>query len=663
MKKLTLFLLLATTPQIWGMSSTMTHRVMGTSPLLYRMMDYSKQQLCFEVEPIYSKMYDSAHVNEYLILNGKSNLSLNQQGNGDINPTWLNLMSNNTLANYNSTISFDPFLSQAGALLHFYDQYDNYFIDVKTALIECTTQIKLSEVGGGNGLIPGVVNAQQAFTQADWNYGKIGNKSHVVGLDNIEFRVGGVGTARSDASNYNLLFAGFLLVEAPTGSGTKAESLFEAQVGTNHWGVGLGFEALVSGDDDLKFMVAANYRYLTPEWETRSFDLLGNGQWSRYLAVQDTYGLPTAPATLGLPGINYFTQNAYINGRSEFNTYLRLQKHFSSCYFELSYNFFCIQGETIGTIANIEPGYGIYTLTGPAGGAGGVTTSSTATINQDVTTPDSITAPISITTANFNKLSAAASAYATNTLTGRLEVQNEKVIFGFGASIEVAQSKSAISTWSVWAQVGFLFDNKSNCPDRQCPSELSELYDFNTITANIKQQNESDIINTFEFLEDEVAEAEEDAIKILDESLSLAENAILINEINDNIDQALKNIQDQKAAVATTAPADQTPAAPAPVAEEKAVETPVIPAPAAPVVAQEETSPEEKTEEAPVADETAETISLENHKTIPQAENGIALHEAKSMNEKDVSTFLHHDKINNAAMSDADIVTKLNNTK
>lgn len=491
--KLAALVVLTSSAQLSASSSNMTHRVMGTSQLLYKMMDYSKHQICFETAPIFSSMYDPAHVNSNIILSGKSSLIFDQQGGGDINPTWLNLMANNTSADYYSTVTFTPSMTQSGALFHWYDQLDNdMFFDVKTALVQCKSEVAINEVGGGNGLNSGILNAQQAFTQSDWNYGKIGQANHVVGLDNIELRVGRAVNCNSESSSYDMLIAAFGLFEIPTGSGTKAEWLFEPQVGTNHWGIGFGFEALVSGDDDLKFMIAGNYRYLTPAWETRSFDLLDNGQWSRYLLVQNTYGLPTAPATLGLPGINYFTQQAYINGRSELNLYTRLQKQFNNCYFEVAYNFSCIQRETIGTIKDVPADYGIYTLTGPAGGAGGVTTSSNASINQDITILDPITSPVNFSTDNFNKLSAAASAYATNTVTARLEIHRKNIIYGFGASIESALSASAISTWSVWGQFGFVFDNFISNNDTSC--DLLSSYDFDYATHTTHQTN--DINNT-----------------------------------------------------------------------------------------------------------------------------------------------------------------------
>lgn len=484
MKKSIITLLFLSSLQVSAISSNVTHRVMGTSPLLYKMIDYSKHKVSFEAEPIYMSMYENQQVVSNMILGGKKTLTFDQQGSGDFNPMWINLMSINQDANYNSEVTFNPSLTQSGVLLHWYNNFENMFIDVRTALVQSKTEVTLTEVGGGNGLIPGILNAQQAFSQADWNYGKIGQANHVVGLDNIELRIGGVTKATSNASTYNLFITGFGIIEAPTGTGTKSEWLFEPQVGTNHWGLGLGFEALVCGDDDLRFMIAGNYRYLIPAWETRSFDLLYNGQWSRYLGVQDTYGLPTAPTTLALPGINFFTQQAYIKGRSELNLYTRLSKQMRSSLFELSYNFFCLQQESIGTIKNPTPGYGIYALTGPAGGAGGVTTASKATINQDLTNFDQIGSPVAITVDDFNKASACQGTYAANTIAARLEIMHNNIVYGFGAAIEAGLSNNAISTWSVWAKFEYQFDNTQTSENHA--QQTSSMYNIDPINGTIE---------------------------------------------------------------------------------------------------------------------------------------------------------------------------------
>jgi len=433
----------------------MSHRVMSTSPLLYKMINYSNRQISYSAEGIFSSMYDNQHTIANLTPEGKQTLTLDQQGTGDINPFWINLISNNSAADYNSDVTFTPKLTEAGALFHYYSQFEKTFIDVKTALVQCKSEVTIDEVGGGNGLNSGILNAQQAFTQDSWNYGKIGESNQVTGLDNIELRVGGY-TEISNQSAYDIFFSGFGIVEAPTGSGTKAEWLFEPQVGTNHWGIGLGAETLFTNDNGLKVMVAGNYRYLAPAFETRSFDLTDNGAWSRYLLLQYNYDLPNSPVA-GVSGINYLTQSAYIKGRNELNLYARLQKECNSCSFELSYNYLYAQQETIGSTAALSVDYGIYTLAGPSGGGGGATTSSTATINQSTTASDAT--PIQLTSSMLDKASAQAGSYSTSSITARIEKSNENFVYGLGANVNIAQSASALSTWAVWAKFELLFDN------------------------------------------------------------------------------------------------------------------------------------------------------------------------------------------------------------
>ncbi|MGZ6251044.1 MAG: hypothetical protein ACXWL2_03385 [Candidatus Chromulinivorax sp.] len=546
-------------------SSTMTHRTLASSPLLYKMIDYSKKQRSFETEPLYVSTYDASRINQNIILGNKQTLIFDQQGQGDFNPSWINLMANTQQANYTSQVTFNPKLTQSGALFHWYDEFDKLFIDIRTALVQTKSQVLIQEVGGGNGLNSGIVNAQQAFTQSAWNYGKIGGPNHVVGLDDVELRFGGISKATSDASTYDLLITGFGIIQAPTGTGSTAEWLFEPRVGTNHWGVGFGFETLVTTDSDFRFMIAGNYRYFTPAWETRSFDLMHNGQWSRYLGVQDTYGLGTttqAPTTLPLPGINFFTQQAQILGRSQVDLYLRLAKQFQSSYFEISYNLFCKQKESIGTIKNTPTGYGIYAMTGASGGGGGVATASNATINQANPTADAVLYPITFSSANFDKTSAIEKTYATNTIAARLEITRNNIAYGFGAALESALSATALSTWTVWAKFEYFFDNIEQSNHESCSTHhnfesiyrVSENDGTPNIQANIQdyQSLQNNIINAFqdEFIE-EIPSFEFDQKNNNDLELDILENPELLDfqeHLNlENISQELPDFdQDQE---------------------------------------------------------------------------------------------------------------------
>ena len=459
MKKLLTVGLLVFGSQLYSITTVMNHRTVASSPLQYKQIDYADPSLSLEVEPWVSGMFDPQHVMENLGINGQSVMSLNQQGLGDINPEWVNLGSNTTANDYASTISLTPELLMFGALVHFYKEWDNIFVDLRTAVINCRTQVKIAEAGvmngGGIPLPDGqpVYNAYDAFTQSDWNYGKFGQLNNETGLDNIQLMLGGFGAVGSCKSCQSYV-AGFALVEAPTGHGTNAEWLFEPQVGTNHWALGAGLDYMIVGQSEFSLVAGGNYRYIFSNWETRSFDITLNGEWSRYLQLQSIAQLGSGPV-LGLPAINYLTQDALINGRSQVNAYARLQKRFEECLFELSYNFFYTQQETITEIDEIAAGYGIYDIFS----GGGIVTASTATIAQNNPADDPFGSPVTLVTSDLNLASGAQGQWMSNTIAARLQRVNEHTTWGIGGSVDLAMTAQAISAWSVWLNFELLLPN------------------------------------------------------------------------------------------------------------------------------------------------------------------------------------------------------------
>lgn len=458
MKKVLTVGLLIFGAQVYGeISTVMNHRLVTSSPLLYKQVDYAEKQLSFEIEPWASGMFDPEHTMENLGINGQANMILSQQGFGDINPELLLLGSSNSSRDYTSVISLKPELFMFGALLHFYKQFEFAFFDVKTALVNCKTIINIEEFGGGNGgmsqpnLDP-IYNAYDAFTQSDWNYGKFGQAQSVIRLENIQLTAGvSKEMASFSSQDCKSYIAGFVLMEVPTGKGTTAEWLFEPQVGTNHCAFGFGADYMIAADNGFSLVTGGNFRHMIANWETRSFDLTENGQWSRYLAYEALSNFPTGPIVAGLQGINLFTQEALIEGRDQITLYARLQKRFQNCLFELSYNYFYAQQETIKTVKKIQPGYGIYDVFN----SGGVSTASTATIAQ--ANPIQDATPVALTTNDLNLSSGAAGLSMSNSIAARLQWEHEKgFTMGLGTSVDLAHSAQAISTWSLWANIEVL---------------------------------------------------------------------------------------------------------------------------------------------------------------------------------------------------------------
>jgi len=459
MKKIVLIVQLMSAAGLCALSSTMNHRLMTTAPLLYKQIDYTHKNLSIEFEPIVAGSFSPEHTIANITPNGSWHLSLNQQGLGDINPAWLFLGSKNGLIDYDSTLVLTPTQQQYGLLFHTYKQFEYAFFDVRTSLIQSKSSINLHEIGGGNGGLvnyDGVVitDALQAFTQNDFEYGKIGVAPEVIGFENIQVMFGAsgkIGTLKEDTIP---LLAGFILFEVPTGAGTTAEYLGQAQVGTNHWGFGFGFDCMIAQDNEFSIVLGGNYRHFIGNWETRSFDLTENGPWSRYLLVEplDNFTNIIAPSVIGYPAINILTQQAFINGRNEINVYARLEKKFQGCLFELSYDFFYNQAESIEKVNAIPSGYGIYALNT----AGGITTSSSAKINEYPTIDQQDYYPVQLVTSDLNLASGAAGLWMSNTIAARLQRVQSWYTYGIGGSVDCAMSAQAISNWSVWANFEIL---------------------------------------------------------------------------------------------------------------------------------------------------------------------------------------------------------------
>lgn len=462
MKKICVIIILCCLSlSLYSISTVMNHRLTTSSPLLYKQNDYTFENLSIEIEPFISGSFDPDHTIAQLTPNGSMNLSLNQEGNGNINPAWLYLGSKNTTLDYASIVSLNPEQQLYGLLFHWYQQYKHFFFDMRTALMQSKSIVTLNEVGGGNGGLSnnlGVIiyDAYDAFTQNSYQYGKIGELQQLIGFDNIQVMLGATGEVSTNKNARSQLFlAGFSLLEVPTGAGTKAAWLFEPQLGSNHWAFGFGFDGMLVGNHGYSFVVGGNFRHYIANWETRTFDLTNNGPWSRYLLVEPLSTLDGS-LSVGMPGINIFTQPALIAGRNEINFYSRLKKSFGGSYLELSYNLAYKEAESIRTVTGIPSGYGIYAL----GTNGGSSTSSTAQINQvNPVVDNTIT---QLTTSDLNLSSGAADQWMSNTIAVRLQRTCDIYTYGFGATVDLARTAQAISSWAVWFDFEYLFDYTHN---------------------------------------------------------------------------------------------------------------------------------------------------------------------------------------------------------
>ena len=76
-KIMTMMMLLSCSTNMQAISTAMNHRLVTSSPLLYKQINYSEKEMSFELEPFISGMFDPEHTMANLGINGQSSMTLN----------------------------------------------------------------------------------------------------------------------------------------------------------------------------------------------------------------------------------------------------------------------------------------------------------------------------------------------------------------------------------------------------------------------------------------------------------------------------------------------------------------------------------------------------------------------------------------------------------
>src|SRR3990167_9813058 len=87
-------------------------RSVTMNPIFELSMTDRTYDLCnhalLSVKPFYTQSHSSERIAKQFLPNGKSKISVNQLGEGDVNPVWLGLENVTTGAIYTSTLSMAP---------------------------------------------------------------------------------------------------------------------------------------------------------------------------------------------------------------------------------------------------------------------------------------------------------------------------------------------------------------------------------------------------------------------------------------------------------------------------------------------------------------------------------------------------------------------------
>ena len=313
-----------------------------------------------------------------------------------------------------------------------------------------------------------IKNAYDAFANPDFLFGKIGIPQNRFGIENVQCKIGGYYQSQKEA--VLVVTTPYVVFSLPTGQKPDAQYMFSPQVGSNHFGIGAGVSAMFERLSDIVlFDVSVNYT--AKNYEVRSFDLVNNGKWSRYLQLQKIAPnvAPGGGFTPGIsvPGINVLTQNALIAPGFSCLAGIRWDKQWDNVGFFLGYTFFGRRPEKITEVNDIGLGYAIMALGSSGPLSFPPTTASTARINQSSTSglynqvqpdvPGSAASLQTLTTTDLDVNSAVSPAFVTSTATVGVRYNNDRLVVQGSAAVEFPYHNQGIATWSLWTLFAYQF--------------------------------------------------------------------------------------------------------------------------------------------------------------------------------------------------------------
>lgn len=424
--------------------------------------------------PFYQRSFNNRKTARYFFPHEQEQIVLAQDGTGDVNPVWLNLLCGQG-QNYRSILSMTPRRTEAGVNIALYKEFPRelnrgIWIAVVFTPMYARTNLHLCEKQQNcNGIVDNIQNGIDALNNPELLFGKFSScPLKRFGNDDIQIKVGYNQYTNDFLSHRGLYFVGTI----PTGIRPCNEYIFEPRIGTRHgaFGFGVNIDNLVCQSDNyiVSWMVDFKYRYLFGHRECRSFDLCQNGEWSRFLQV-----VPSNDRSNSSFGINScFTQKVKVKPRSQIDFWTAI--HWKHCNFnwEFGYDFWFRQSEKI-RFKNCKNNnccpFGIYDIAGDAARQNGQNqqlgqpiSASQAGICQAVTGPNQVVSDLIFTEVGpLDPNSGAHPRVISNKVYGSFAYDTycwgEPMFFGLGASVEAAVGKTGLDQWAVWGKWGINF--------------------------------------------------------------------------------------------------------------------------------------------------------------------------------------------------------------
>ncbi len=326
-------------------------------------------------------------INQYFLPSNKTSLNVQEyktpfftqdgQPSKDLEARNFNIVTSSVTETFRSNIAFNPQQTSFGIgyswiqnIWHDCDGVPRVWGEISFPVQYIKNEMNLRENvlndgGGADGNVgldgaQHVGNMTEAFAQSNWLYGKVNNCADlsVWGVSDVEITFG-YNALFSETCDFNA-YVGFV---APTGTKIdqkNAAYIWRPVIGNNHhWGVLFGAHACFylyeCGLHNLRLEFDAEGQYLFKNTQWRSFDLVQQGQWSRYLEVYQNVAAATAAAgdpsplnlDAGTSGINVFTTCAQVSPKFTANTNTGFIYNYRGLQFEGGFNFYVRQAEEI----------------------------------------------------------------------------------------------------------------------------------------------------------------------------------------------------------------------------------------------------------------------------------------------------------------------------
>lgn len=452
----------------------------------FRGRDYScdTQPAAFTVQStfFYQESNSADELAQYFLKCNKCELSVRENGSGDLGSSWFNIFADPSSEGFSSCISIAPKRKVYGGIIKYRQELccllKGLWASVLMPIVRVEHNMNLCERNVQN---PGVAEANgesflneagdhisnmvQAFNSRAWCFGKIKcGKMEKSGIDDLQFNLGYDVFARE---NWHLGVRFDMLI--PMGCRPTSNYLFEPTVGNGgHFGLGFGtnfdYNFWNTENGGLTFLADFRYRYLFSGRQCRSFDLTCNGDWSRYLSVADC-GNPCECC----PGINFFTRNVEVTPRSSINLLGALHYQHNSIGFEFGYNFWWRQAEDVCLADSCCERIGICDDVTTSTVCTDHTTLSKARIcngtsqfAQDAGKSPMVDASfVKIKDCDLDLCSATHPSAMSHKIYAAVSLDAHlfgcKNMFGFGGSYEFGDACSAMDNWAVWGKVSSSF--------------------------------------------------------------------------------------------------------------------------------------------------------------------------------------------------------------